>query len=105
MNTRKPEQRLLPLVDLAAQHAELEADIQRSIGNVLSSGDFILGREVALFEEEFARFCEVDYAIGVDSGLSALELALRAFGIGPGDTVITAANTFIATTLAISSTG
>ena len=67
--------------------------------------DFILGREVRLFEEEFARFCEAEYAIGVDSGTSALELALRAYDIGPGDEVITAANSFIASALAISHAG
>jgi len=71
----------------------------------MESTAFILGRDVTLFEEEFAAFCGTQYAIGVDSGTSALELALRAFGIGPGDEVITAANTFIATVLAISYTG
>ena len=67
--------------------------------------DYILGKDVALFEEEFAAYCETKYAIGVDSGTSALELILRAYGIGPGDEVITQANTFIATTFAISYCG
>ena len=60
------------------------------------------GAEVDAFERDFAAYCEVPYAVGVDSGLSALELVLRAAGVGPGDEVITAANTFIATVLAIS---
>ena len=67
--------------------------------------NWILGAEVELFEREFADYCEADFAIGVDSGTSALELALRAIGVGPGDEVITAANTFIATALAIAHTG
>ncbi len=66
---------------------------------------FILGPDVKRFEEEFAAFCEAKAAVGVDSGTSALELALRAYDIGPGDEVITAANTFIATVLAISYVG
>ena len=72
---------------------------------MLDRTDFILGRDVALFEEAFAAYCEVKYAVGVDSGTSALEMALRAYGIGPGDEVITAANTFIATVLAIAYVG
>ena len=64
--------------------------------------DFILGKAVPELESRFAEYCEVPFAVAVDSGFSALELALRALGIGPGDEVITAANTFIATALAIS---
>lgn len=95
----------VPFVDLVAQHAAIHAEIAEATGRVLRNADFILGRDVELFEEEFARFCESRYGIGVDSGTSALELALRAYGVGPGDEVITVANTFIATTLAISETG
>lgn len=95
----------VPFVDLKAQFACIKQEIDQAIGQVLSRNDFILGRDVTLFEEEYAAFCEAKYAIGVDSGTSALELALRAFGVGPGDQVITVANTFIATTLAISYTG
>lgn len=97
--------RQVPFVDLKAQYACIKQEIDQAIEQVLSRNDFILGQDVALFEEEFAKFCDAKYAIGVDSGTSALELALRALGIGPGDEVITAANTFIATTLAISYTG
>ncbi len=80
-------------------------EITRAISAVISRGDFILGEEVEQFEDAFAEACQVEHAVGVDSGTSALELALRAFGIGPGDQVVTAANTFIATALAISYTG
>lgn len=95
----------VPFVDLAAQYSAIAEEIHAAITKVLRGTDFILGQEVSLFEEEFAVYCEAKYAVGVDSGTSALELALRAFGIGPGDEVITAANTFIATAFAISYTG
>jgi dTDP-4-amino-4,6-dideoxygalactose transaminase len=95
----------VPFVDLAAQYGAIAEEIDEAIAIVLRRADFILGHDVRLFENEFAAFCEAGYAVGVDSGTSALELALRAFGIGPGDQVITTANTFIATALAISYTG
>jgi len=95
----------VPFVDLAAQYATIREEIDEAISKVLRGTDYILGRDVDLFEEEFAAFCEARYAVGVDSGLSALELALRAYAIGPGDEVITTANTFIATAFAISHTG
>lgn len=95
----------VPFVDLSAQYAAIAEEIDEAILQVVHGTGFILGRDVGLFEEEFAAFCEAQYAVGVDSGTSALELALRACGIGPGDEVVTAANTFIATALAISYTG
>ncbi len=95
----------VPFVDLGAQYRTIAAEINEATSRVIQEGDFILGREVRLFEEEFAAFCEVQYAVGVDSGTSALELALRAYDIGPGDEVITAANSFIASALAISHAG
>lgn len=95
----------VPFVDLAAQYAAIRREIDAAVASVFGSGDFILGREVSLFEDEFAAYCGVQHAVGVDSGTSALELALRAYGIGRGDEVITAANTFIATALAISYVG
>lgn len=95
----------IPFVDLAAQYATIETEVNAAIANVLRRTDFILGQDVERFEEEFAAYCGVKFAVGVDSGLSALELLLRAYAIGPGDEVITAANTFIATALAISSVG
>jgi len=95
----------VPFVDLGAQYRTIEGEIGEATSRVIQQSDFILGREVSLFEEEFAAFCEAKYAIGVDSGTSALELALRAYDIGPGDEVITAANSFIASALAISHAG
>jgi dTDP-4-amino-4,6-dideoxygalactose transaminase len=95
----------VPFVDLAAQYPTIAPEINEAVAKVIQSADFILGREVGLFEEEFAAYCEAKYAVGVDSGTSALELALRAYEIGPGDEVITAANTFIASALAISHAG
>ena len=95
----------IPFVDLSAQYDAIREEVDDAISAVLERSDFILGREVSLLEEEFAAYCEAPHAIGVDSGISALELTLRAFEIGPGDEVITPANTFIATALAISATG
>jgi len=95
----------VPFVDLAAQYTVIADEIDAAISKVLHGTDFILGRDVGLFEEEFAAFCQAEYAVGVDSGTSALELALRAYDIGPGDEVITVANTFIATAFAISDAG
>lgn len=92
-------------VDLTTQYAALSGEIQAAITAVMARGDFILGQDVDLLEQEFAAYCGARYAIGVDSGTSALELALRAYDIGPGDEVITAANTFVATAIAIICTG
>jgi len=99
------QQSQVPFVDLAAQYCSISAEINEAISKVIRETDFILGREVCLFEEEFAAFCQTRFAVGVDSGTSALELALRAYEIGPGDEVITAANSFIASALAISHVG
>ena len=95
----------VPFVDLAAQYSTIADEINETTSRIIQKADFILGREVRLFEEEFAAFSEARYAVGVDSGTSALELALRAYDIGPGDEVITAANSFIASALAISHAG
>jgi dTDP-4-amino-4,6-dideoxygalactose transaminase len=95
----------LPFVDLAAQAAAIKDEVDEAVAGCFARNDWILGRDVSAFEEEFAQYCGTSAAIGVDSGLSALELTLRAFEIGPGDEVITAANTFVATALAISAAG
>jgi dTDP-4-amino-4,6-dideoxygalactose transaminase len=95
----------VPFVDLAAQYRTISAEVNEAVSKVIRDTDFILGRDVSLFEVEFASFCEAKWAVGVDSGTSALELALRAYEIGPGDEVITAANSFIASALAISHAG
>jgi dTDP-4-amino-4,6-dideoxygalactose transaminase len=75
------------------------------MADVMHRTAFVLGRDVDLFEQEYAAFCQARHAVGVDSGLSALELILRAYEIGPGDEVITVANTFIATAFAVSGVG
>jgi dTDP-4-amino-4,6-dideoxygalactose transaminase len=95
----------VPFVDLAAQYRTIAGEVNEAVAQALSRTDFILGRDVGQFEEEFAAYCTAAHAVGVDSGTSALELALRAYAIGPGDEVITVANTFIATAFAISYTG
>lgn len=92
-------------VDLAAQYATLQPTVDQAMQRVLNKADFILGKDVEVFEQEFANYCQTGYAVGIDNGTSALELALRAYDIGPGDEVITVANTFVATVLAISFTG
>lgn len=95
----------VPFVDLLAQYHTIKEEADAAVARVLSRGDFVMGQAVDAFEAEFARYCEADFAIGVDSGYSALELILRGYEIGPGDEVITAANTFIATALAITTCG
>ena len=92
-------------VDLQAQIQSLQPALNQAMQAVLDRGDFILGKDVELFEQEFAAYCGVPHAVGVDSGLSALELALRALRIGPGDEVITQANTFIASAGAVLAVG
>jgi dTDP-4-amino-4,6-dideoxygalactose transaminase len=95
----------VPFVDLAAQYAGIKDEVDEAISRVVQSTAYILGKDVGLFEQEFADYCQAKHAIGVDSGTSALELALRAVEIGPGDEVIVPANTFIATALAVAYTG
>lgn len=95
----------VPFVDLNTQYQSIKSEIDPAITAVINRSAFILGKEVEDFEREFAIFCETSHAVGVDSGYSALELILHALDIGPGDEVITTANTFIATALAIWSSG
>jgi dTDP-4-amino-4,6-dideoxygalactose transaminase len=95
----------VPFVDLEAQYRLLARTIQETTRRILRGGEYILGTEVGLFEQEFSAYCGARYGIGVDSGTSALELALRAFNIGHGDEVVVPANTFIATALAVTATG
>jgi dTDP-4-amino-4,6-dideoxygalactose transaminase len=92
-------------VDLQAQIQSLQPALSEAIEAVLRRSDFVLGKDVDEFEREFAAYCGVAHAVGVDSGLSALELALRAAGIGPGAEVITQANTFIASAGAVLAVG
>lgn len=95
----------IPLVELAGQYRMLRDEILPAMDGVMSEAQFILGEDVTRFEEEFAAFCGAKYCVGVASGLDALQLALRAVGVGTGDEVITAANTFIASALAVTHTG
>jgi len=95
----------VPFVDLKAQYASISQEIDAVVTDVIRRGAFILGPELRSFEAAFAEFCQTQYAVGVDCGTSALEMALRAFGVGPGDEVITTANTYIATAFAASHTG
>ena len=95
----------VPWIDLTIQHRNIREELNSAIQGVLDRGDFILGHDVDKLEEEFAAYCGTKYAIGVDSGLSALELSLRAFGVGPGDEVIVPTHTFTATAAAISFAG
>ena len=100
-----PDVETVPFVDLGWVYDSLRTEIDAAIAGVLGRSDFVLGPSVRAFELDFARYCGVSHAVGVDSGFSALELALRAFGVGPGDEVITAANTFVATVGAIEASG
>ncbi len=92
-------------IDLQGQYQSLKEEIDAAIAEVLDSSAYILGPSVSHFEQTFAEYCACREAIGVNSGTSALILALKALRIGPGDEVITAANTFIATVAAIVQTG
>ncbi len=96
---------MVPFFDLTRQYKAIEEEILSATKRVFEKGRFILGEEVSAFEEEFARYCGVRYGVGVNSGTDALYLALKAAGIGKGDEVITVANSFIASALAISFTG
>ncbi|MBI3397182.1 DegT/DnrJ/EryC1/StrS family aminotransferase [Candidatus Woesebacteria bacterium] len=87
----------IPLVDLSRQYKEIKKELNPKVLEILAKGNFILGEEVSEFENEFAKYCGIKYAVGVASGRDALLLSLKVLGIGPGDEVITQANTFIAT--------
>lgn len=96
---------MIPFLDLKAQYAAIKPEIDRAVLDVLASGQYVLGDEVARLEQEFADYCETRHAIAVNTGTSALHLALLAAGIGSGDEVITVPLTFVATVSAICYTG
>jgi dTDP-4-amino-4,6-dideoxygalactose transaminase len=95
----------VPFMDLKLQYAALKDEILPAVANVLESAQFVLGSEVAAFENEFAAFCGSKQGVAVNTGTSALHLALLAAGVGPGDEVITVPCTFVATVAAIRYTG
>jgi len=95
----------VPYLDLAALPRELGGELERTVARVAASGRYLLGPELERFEGEFAAYCGTRHCVGVGSGMSAIELALRAGGIGPGDEVIVPAYTWIATWLAVTRTG
>jgi dTDP-4-amino-4,6-dideoxygalactose transaminase len=92
---------LIPFLDLKAQYQQMKPEIDAAVARAIDSAQFVLGPEVAAFEERFASYCNVRHCVAVNSGTSALHLALLAAGIGPGDEVITVSMTFVATTAAI----
>jgi dTDP-4-amino-4,6-dideoxygalactose transaminase len=95
----------IPLVDLKAQYESIKTELDSAIQRVVDSAEFILGNEVAAFEQEFAAFCQATHAVGISSGTEALHLALHACNVRSGDEVITTPFTFIATAEAISMCG
>ena len=95
----------VPFVDLRKQYAPLKDEILSGIGKALDGMQLFLGENVQQLEKEFAQFCGVEHGIGVSDGTAALQIILRAMGIGTGDEVITVSHTFIATAEAILLTG
>jgi dTDP-4-amino-4,6-dideoxygalactose transaminase len=95
----------IPLVDLRAQFAPLREEMLQAIAGVLDGMHLFLGPELDAFEREFASYCGCAHTIGISNGTDAIELALRALGVGSGDEVITQPNSFIATAEAISAVG
>jgi dTDP-4-amino-4,6-dideoxygalactose transaminase len=95
----------IPLVDLAAAHAEVAEEVETGFKRIIAETAFVGGAEVTAFEQEYAAFSGVRHCVGVANGTDALELAFRAVGVGPGTEVILPANTFIATAEAVARCG
>jgi len=95
----------VPFIDLNREYNTISDEIDEGIQGVLDSGQFVLGDQVTKFEHEFSEYLGVDQGVGVNSGSDALELALRALGVGPGDEVITVSHTFISSVNAIVKNG
>lgn len=95
----------VPYLDLARYNDSIGLEVERAVRSVIASGAYIGGPVVEQFESAFARYCDVQCAIGMGNGLQAIELALKAKGIGPGSEVIVPAHTFVATALAVTSVG
>jgi dTDP-4-amino-4,6-dideoxygalactose transaminase len=96
---------MIPFVDLQAQYRAIKAEIDAAISRVLQNASFVMGREVAAFEEAFAEYTGAKFCMGVTNGTAAIQLALTACGVRPGDEVIVPANTFFATAEAVSTAG
>jgi dTDP-4-amino-4,6-dideoxygalactose transaminase len=92
---------MIPFLNLRAQYQKIKPEIDSAISQVVSSSQFILGEQVEAFEQEFASYCQTKHAVAVNSGTSALHLAMLTAGLKPGDEVITVSYTFIATAAAI----
>ncbi|HVZ80828.1 MAG TPA: DegT/DnrJ/EryC1/StrS family aminotransferase [bacterium] len=92
---------MIPYLDLKAQYRSIQAEIGEAVARVLESGHYVLGPEVAAFEQAFAAYCGTRHCVAVNSGTSALQMALLAAGVGPGDEVITTPLTFVATAAAV----
>ncbi len=95
----------VPFIDFTEQNKAIQAEVDAGFKRVVEKSSFIMGPDVKKFEEEFAAFCGVKYAAGVNSGTDALYMALRAMNVGPGDEVVLPTFTFIATALCASDTG
>jgi len=95
----------VPFLDFVGPYEELRAELDEAYSRFMRSAWYVLGREVEAFEQEFADYCGSKYCIGVGNGLDALNLILRAYGVGEGDEVIVPSNTYIATWLAVSQVG
>lgn len=97
---------MIPFLDLKAQYSldrdnQIELEVDAAVALAIESTQFVLGPEVAAFEERFASYCNTSHCSAVSKGTSALHLALLAAGVGPGDEVITVSMTFVATTAAV----
>ncbi len=101
----KVKQEVIPLVDLKSQSRSIKQDVLRRMEAVIDDARYILGQEVADFEAQFAEYCGTSHCVGMANGTEAIHMALRALGIGPGDEVITAGNSFAATAFAIAYAG
>ncbi|MFH0738965.1 MAG: DegT/DnrJ/EryC1/StrS family aminotransferase [Candidatus Omnitrophota bacterium] len=95
----------VPFLDLSGQYKEIKKDFSLAFKEAVKRSDFILGKDVGIFEKDFAGYCNRKFSVGVNSGTDALFLGLKSLGIGPGDEVIVPAFTYIATSLAVTYTG
>lgn len=96
---------MIKFLDLKAVNARYAEDIRAAFDRILDSGWYLLGKELDNFESEFAAHCRTTHAVGVASGLDALVLIIRAYGLGPGDEILVPSNTYVATVLAITASG